>query len=76
MTTNYSDGVASVEALITSTSLCTECLVTTSGLPAPEVEIALRVLIRTKSAAPAEACDSCESERPAFKATIEAEPPP
>jgi|RhiMetdeSRZDD1v2_1073273.scaffolds.fasta_scaffold1757953_1 hypothetical protein len=73
---SHSHGVAAVEVLIAAASLCTACLVAKSALPARDVEIALRVLIRTRSAELAEACDSCRSAVPAFRATIQTEPQP
>jgi hypothetical protein len=58
---------SAVESLIASASLCIRCLAAKSGLLAEDVEIALRVLLRTRSLQRAETCDSCRSGVPAFR---------
>jgi hypothetical protein len=63
------DEDSAVEALIKSASLCIFCLAAKSGLSAEDVEVALRVLIRTRSITPAGTCDSCRSAMPAFRGT-------
>ena len=65
-----SDGFDAVEFLIRTSALCTACLVAKSRLPARDVEVALRVLIRTKLAELAETCHSCRGAMTAFKATV------
>ena len=66
---SHSDGaVATVERLIVSACLCITCIEASSGLPAQDVDIALRVLLRTRSAEPADACDTCRKATRAFKA--------
>jgi hypothetical protein len=65
---SHSDAVAAVEGLIGSARLCTACIETSSGLPAQDVDIALRVLLRTRSAEPTDACDRCRKETRAFRA--------
>ena len=66
---SHGDDVGVVEVLIASGSLCTACLVAKSGLSTPDVEIAVRVLLRARSADPAGTCDSCRSAGPAFRTT-------
>jgi hypothetical protein len=65
---SHSDGVAAVEGLIVSACLCTACIEASSGLPAQDVDIALRVLLRTRSAELSDACDACRKATRAFKA--------
>ena len=65
---SHSDSLAAVEGLIVSACLCSACITAKSGLPARDVDIALRILLRAKSAELAEACDSCRNEMRAFRA--------
>jgi len=62
------DALAEVEMLIRAAALCVACLVEGSGCSAEDVEMALRVLIRARSAEPAPACHSCRRGMPAFRA--------
>ena len=76
--TMHGDGesLAKVEALIRSASLCVACLGTRSGRLVHDVELALRVLIRSREVEPAPACDSCRTGGPAFRATASNRDPP
>jgi hypothetical protein len=65
------DGITAVQVLIGSAALCTPCLADKSGLPVRDVELALRILVRTRDAALAEACDSCGTTMPAFRAKLQ-----
>ena len=67
---SHSNVLAVIETLIASASLCVACLIVRSGLPARDVEISLRVLIRTRSVESTGVCDSCQGAMPAFKGTI------
>jgi hypothetical protein len=61
-----SDAIRAVEAVIATASLCRQCIVARTALPDRDVEIAVRVLIRTSGVQLADVCDSCDSASTAF----------
>ncbi len=63
-----SGAIRAVEAVIATASLCRQCIAARTALPDRDVEIAVRVLIRTSGVQLADVCDSCHSASPAFTA--------
>jgi len=61
------DAIDAVEALIARAALCLKCIAVKTGHADAEIQIAVRVLIRTSAARLADICESCRSASPAYR---------
>jgi len=64
------DELGAVEGLLSAAALCITCLAEKARLAAHDVEMALRVLLRTSNARPADRCHVCGSALRVFTAPI------
>ena len=62
--------IEAVEAVIAAAALCRQCIVEKTALPDRDVEMAVRVLLRTSGVQLVDVCDACGSGSPAFTARM------